>query len=221
MKIKPLAGMSRLLLILLVVYTILLGVGIGLKWHVNHTLANLPSDPELAMTVSLTAISRMGTLSWPQLLMFIVLGTVFLNWIFRTSTNLHALSNESMEYTPGWSVGWFFVPFLNLIKPYQAMKEIWEVVHCRQPVSHTLIGVWWGLWLVGNVSSQVAMRLIGEADNLEEYNASLQVFMASDAVGVLLNIVAITLVYRISTTFEANFSESLAEHNDKLASDAV
>jgi len=30
-----------------------------------------------------------------------------------------------MEYTPGWSVGWFFVPLYNFYKPYRAITELY------------------------------------------------------------------------------------------------
>ena len=28
-----------------------------------------------------------------------------------------------MTISAGWAIGWFFVPFANLVMPYQAMKE--------------------------------------------------------------------------------------------------
>lgn len=31
-----------------------------------------------------------------------------------------------MEFTPGWAVGWFFVPIANLFKPYQVVAEIYR-----------------------------------------------------------------------------------------------
>jgi len=58
-------------------------------------------------------------------LLAIFLGVIFLRWIYRTNKNLHVLSSEHMTFSPGWSLGWYFIPVANLFKPYQAMKEIW------------------------------------------------------------------------------------------------
>ena len=31
-----------------------------------------------------------------------------------------------LRYTPGWAVGWLFVPFANLVVPYFVFTEIWR-----------------------------------------------------------------------------------------------
>jgi hypothetical protein len=43
----------------------------------------------------------------------------------RANRNARALGATGMRFTPGWCVGWYFVPIMNLFRPYQAMKEIW------------------------------------------------------------------------------------------------
>ena len=37
-----------------------------------------------------------------------------------------ALGANNLKYTPKWAVGCFFVPFLNLVMPYQVVREIWK-----------------------------------------------------------------------------------------------
>jgi hypothetical protein len=48
--------------------------------------------------------------------------------IYRTNVNAPTF-NDGMSVTPGWAIGWFFVPVANLFKPYQAMKETWIASH--------------------------------------------------------------------------------------------
>src|SRR5918997_1098797 len=57
----------------------------------------------------------------------IALVVAFLLWLHRASKNLAALGNPKsrIEYTPGWAVGWFFIPFANLVMPYRAVREVW------------------------------------------------------------------------------------------------
>lgn len=88
-------------------------------------------------------------------------------WIYLVTANAHVLSEE-MTITPGWSVGWYFVPIANLFKPFQAMKETWMASHYRggrySEPTPSLLGWWWGLWLATNLLSNVAMQLEMRSD---------------------------------------------------------
>ncbi|HSG66518.1 MAG TPA: DUF4328 domain-containing protein, partial [Gammaproteobacteria bacterium] len=58
-----------------------------------------------------------------QIAIFIVGGILMLMWIHRANYNARQLGAAGLRFTPGWAVGWYFIPILNLWKPYQAMKE--------------------------------------------------------------------------------------------------
>ena len=98
------------------------------------------------------------------LMLVIFIGSVVLvsMWIYRAHANLRDRGIE-METSPGWAVGWFFVPIMNLFKPFQAMRELWSESHFESdsygdPAPGT-IGTWWGLWIVGNILSNVSLRM--------------------------------------------------------------
>jgi hypothetical protein len=61
-----------------------------------------------------------------QLLIFIATAVAFLMWLHRAYRNLPALGATRLDTTPGWAVGYFFIPFANLVKPFQAVREIWH-----------------------------------------------------------------------------------------------
>jgi hypothetical protein len=66
----------------------------------------------------------MSAIAWIALL---IPGIVlFCIWVRRANMNADALVPSGMEFTPGWAVGWFFVPFANLFKPYQVVSEIYR-----------------------------------------------------------------------------------------------
>lgn len=72
-------------------------------------------------------------------IVFIVIAIAFLKWTYRANKNcqgftkqvlkekkhLQILGEKIMRFSPGWSIGYYFIPILNLYKPYQAMKEIY------------------------------------------------------------------------------------------------
>ena len=82
---------------------------------------------------------------------------LFLVWRHRVQRNLgESLGVAYLEYTPGWSVGWWFVPFANLVKPKQAMNEAWTAsepseapasAHWRQRKAPPMLSWWWGCLL--------------------------------------------------------------------------
>ena len=81
----------------------------------------------------------------------------FFFWVYHINLNCHGFTSN-MHFTPGWAVGWFFVPLLNCFRPYQVMQEIWKV--SRNPRSwlgqsdSLYVGVWFGLLLVCGITAR-------------------------------------------------------------------
>ena len=60
------------------------------------------------------------------LIAFVVAGFLSLRWIYRANLNAHCL-NGDMSMSPGLNVGWFFVPIATWWKPYEGVREVWQV----------------------------------------------------------------------------------------------
>ncbi len=86
-------------------------------------------------------------------------------WIYRAHANLEAAGLQDLEFSPGWSVGWFFVPIMNLFKPFQAMRELWNTSHGASnnfgEESPPSVKAWWACYIIGNILSSVGTRLEG------------------------------------------------------------
>lgn len=112
-----------------------------------------------------------------------------------------------MKYGPRWAAGCYFVPFLNLVAPYQAMKEIWQVsgnprAWQVQPGS-TLLGFWWALWLGNGLFGNIVMRMTASAETIEEYINAGWATLFSNILGVSVAIIAIVMVRTISQRQDA------------------
>ena len=68
---------------------------------------------------------------------------VYLFWLYRLSYNLKLLSGRWVRFTPGWTVAWYLIPIANFYKPFQAMKEMWGLVHQMATSRSTLLGRRW------------------------------------------------------------------------------
>ncbi len=88
---------------------------------------NLIRDVHAGATITMEEANSNGQRQ--MLIGFLYLGGVilavvgFLFWIHWASWNIHhfRLSNEQV---PGYSVGWWSVPFMSIFRPYQVMHEI-------------------------------------------------------------------------------------------------
>ena len=145
--------------------------------------------------------SRQQFLGILCLIAFIVTGFTFLKWIHRANSNCHGFGAEGMKFTPGWSIGYYFIPIINLYKPYQAMKEIWKVstnpANWQDETGGAVLRWWWALWLISGFLGQAAFRMSLRADTISALQASTTVSIISGIINIPLYIVAVSLISSI------------------------
>jgi Domain of unknown function (DUF4328) len=144
---------------------------------------------------------RQALLALIDFSIFVVSGVLILMWIYRANYNARQLGANGMTFTPGWSVGWYFVPVATLWKPYQAMKEIWRASHMpadwqNAPIS-ALLSWWWLLWLVGNFLGQAVLRMSLRAKEIDELMTVNRIYLVSDALDIALALVTLALINAI------------------------
>jgi hypothetical protein len=146
--------------------------------------------------------TRQSLLGIVAMVEFVVLGIFFLRALYVLNRNARVLGADDMSTTPAMTVGWFFVPFANLFKPYQAVRDIWKA---SVPVAGTwqtqhsspLIGIWWGLWICSSIAGQAAFRITLAAETLETIRLAGIVRIISGLVELPLAAVAIYLLYKL------------------------
>ena len=203
MDIKPHAKLTGTLRILLKITIGVTAVAVLAGFYDFYSYSTLPSDVD-ANEIMLPCDAVTGIVGLVQLILAIITGITFLRWIYRSNKNLRALSGESMTFTPGWSVGWYFIPIATLWKPYQVMKEIWNTSHKSNTTDHSVVGWWWALWLISNFLGRLAFKLVMRADDASGYAASAMTYIISDGLDVILNVVALVMVTRIGIAYSQN-----------------
>ena len=93
----------------------------------------------------------------------------FTVWIGAANRNAAALGNDNLEYDVRDARLSFYIPFLNLTRPYGVMSEIWQASDPRIPsddpmawpgmARSPLIGWWWGLYIGGGILSWVSLAI--------------------------------------------------------------
>lgn len=132
----------------------------GFDYATRSSLVGLgPEDVEQRMAMINALVGLCGLVTT---VVVIFTAVVVLRSIYRANRNLHARSVSGLEYTPGWCVGWFFIPIASLWKPYQAFKETWMASH--DPVQFSvdrpgIMPLWWTLFLISNITGNLSARL--------------------------------------------------------------
>ena len=143
--------------------------------------------------------ARQKTIGLFQFVVFVVTGIACLRWIHRASSNAHVLAGRALQFTPGWAVGWYFIPVLCLWKPFQAMSEIAQVSAsaARRPLPD--LGPWWTFWLIGNLSGSLAFNLQREAQEISTLMWGSAAWIASDLASLVADLCLIGIVKAISS----------------------
>ncbi|WP_428629729.1 DUF4328 domain-containing protein [Sphingopyxis sp.] len=134
-------------------------------------------------------------------LLLVATYVVFGMWIYRAAANVDAAMVLGFRYTPGWAVGWHFVPIANLYKPFDAMRQIWNASHSGGrdlDRGEPLLVYWWGLWVLTGIASYFAFRLGLDPANAADARSALEAETFSSVLSLALYPLAYRLVDRIS-----------------------
>lgn len=152
---------------LAVVYALLLLVQFGDDLYLARLLSRIVDGDSSAGLTLYHHAHLVATLEHVVMramqVVFLVNAPVFLVWAYRAAANNRALGARALEYTPGWTVGWFFVPFANLIMPCLAIQEIWTTSHDPSErtasASHVPVIAWWLLRILSTLALLVAIAM--------------------------------------------------------------
>ena len=148
-------------------------------------------------------------------------------WIYAAHANLPALGAGKLEFTPGWAVGYFFIPIVNLWKPFQAVREIHirsdpDYASGRTQDSAAIVGWWWGLRIVSAIAGRVLASGAGPTNTIEGLitlsAASIFAIVAVDLPLLAVQFLLIQKVQRFQTQRHALVEQQAAAQPAALSS---
>jgi len=153
-------------------------------WEIGRVMNGAPeASDQTSMWIGLAALAYLAV--------FLVAAFLTLKWTYRVNLNASLLASGK-TITPAWAVGWHFVPFANLVMPFRAMRETWQISHSpqdwRTSATPDLLRWWWGLFLLSNVLSTASARL--ELRAYEDPGA----LMLGEALSVVSSLLTVPLV---------------------------
>ena len=91
----------------------------------------------------------------------VISGIVTLFWMAGATRNTLAIRPE-LKMSQLGAVGWWFVPFASLYKPYQYVRDIWATAQGLSgrgaSAAERPLAIWWFSFLGGNVISYIVSK---------------------------------------------------------------
>jgi hypothetical protein len=160
-------------------------------WHValhaSSAGAPVPAQPTRPLSTSLFSLVSLGLL---------VIEVFFFIWQYRAATVARSLRYSAL-HSPGWGVGCWFVPVVNLWMPYQALRDCLPSGH---PTRRRALYTWLLFLLVSLLLPATLVALVGAP--------SAGVVLVPVSIGVYL---ALGLgAYRVVTAIATDHRDAVA-----------
>jgi Ca2+/Na+ antiporter len=163
-----------------------------------------------------TLIIGLMSMTWvAHLPLLIITAVFFLIWLYKATQNIEALGARA-DYTPGWAVGWWFIPFANLVMPYKVVKDVWEKSdpEVREETEYwhrfdagLLFGSWWAFWIISRIAGRISDVYSNHTESYGEWITLTKLFMVFDFFCVVAAILCILIVGGIDKRQEERSSQ--------------
>jgi len=164
----------------------------------------LLSAPELSEEAAEANDTRQQIIGIVYLICYIVSAVTFIKWFRRAYYNL-SLKDDYLSYSnKDVAISWF-LPVINLFKPYQIMKELYRKtaylledhgLAVREKLSLALVNIWWILWVISSILGHISFRLSMKTDTINDLLTNTALTMIISLVGIPLALLAIQVVRR-------------------------
>ena len=148
---------------------------------------------------------------------FVVIGVAtvicFSKWNYRSYANLEAMNVVDRRTTPGWAVGWYFVPFANLVMPFRVMKDLYNGSQ-GVPVqtSASVVNSWWVLWLMSlalAIASDAMMESFFDSQTTAKMmRQAVVVMIIAEAAAIYAALMAIKIVTDVTDAQERFYEQA-------------
>lgn len=100
------------------------------------------------------------SLSGASVLLLVVSGATWLLWQHKLA---YAVPPETLRRSPGWHVGSWFIPVVNLWFPFQNILDLRRAITSRSEARRIPrpYRLWWAFWLANTFIEQLAMVAAG------------------------------------------------------------
>lgn len=179
----------------------------------SANLARITSD----IAAAHTSDNQTAIIGIVELCLLVIAAVCFIAWFHRAYTNLPRMGAGSLRHRPGWAIGAWFVPILNLWRPKQIANDIWRGSDPSRPGVQPswseeispLLSLWWGAWLLSGLMGRLSTQDWNGAKTAHAIRAATRLDIADECLSIIAAGLAIIVVYKLSKRQAARASANL------------
>jgi hypothetical protein len=123
-------------------------------------------------------------------------------WVHRVACNVRALGARGLDDSPGWAVGWYAVPVMNLARPMRAMTQIWlgslAPTRWQKLGTPRLLGAWWSFWIAGNLSYWFVTQYLKPEHTFQGLHTQQLLLLLGQALNLAAAVLFLLVVWRLT-----------------------
>lgn len=152
----------------------------------------------IALMNGATALARFAAGSDAVLMgCYVIAALAFAFWTWRVVANARTFK-PSMNASPGWAIGWYFVPIASLWKPFGYLQETWDASSARMSRhGSALLRWWWGLWIGSTVLSSLGNQF-ARVDEGPGLGLGMGMVMTALAIRLVLAVLVIRMAFTLA-----------------------
>jgi hypothetical protein len=209
-----LRGRANVVVALLIVTALVSALSILYELDMRSLLDRIAAGQVIGLAEAQAADDRAALAATLSLAALVATSVAFIVWFFRAYVNIERLGARELRATKGWSIGAWFVPFLNLTRPKQLMDDIWrasnpvlpagEIHDWQEAAVPALLHGWWAIFLLAGFVSNIATRLLAGAENAPARATAGLISMIGDGAIIAAAILAVLVVRAVTSRQESH-----------------
>ena len=204
---KELSRLSKVAMGSLAAVAVTDAAAIAVAVPYSSYLRSMPRHAALADLEPVAAELMYAGIGLAQFLAYAGAAVCFVLWFRAVYGTLSTITGRPTNHDRKWVFWGFVVPFLNIVRPQQMMRETWDVMLERwlrdaegsaALVPADRVNIWWGLFIANLLATNFSNRLASRAVSVEENVLSTTITQGTDALSVVAAVVAIGLVRNVT-----------------------
>ena len=165
-------------------------------------LQTVASGEEISTERATANDSREQIIGIIELTVYLISAVTFIQWFRRAYFNLHSKVNY-LSYSESWAAGSWFIPIVNLYRPFQIMKELFHETKellmkkgliVKEKLTTTSLIMWWTFWIVSSLLGQFIFRYSMEAETVDDFTVSTVASMIANIITIPLALFTIKII---------------------------
>lgn len=208
---QPLQGLAKTLWVTMVGYVVVNVVSIVESLVTMRAMGRLLAGQDVAQAELEAIDTRSGTLAIAELIVLLTAVVLFCLIMPRANRNVRSFGIVELEFTPVWSALIFFVPIVNLWKPYFLTRDIWRAsvippdprVSWRFNEFPRLLPLWWWAYVLSNIVGQIAGRSARDPDGAEQVVTAAWINIAACVLAIAAGLLAAKVIGQLARLQQA------------------